>query len=238
MHRKLQLKPDSYTKIFFVYMIRIKLCNICTYAITRQVSLLMIIRSFENRSLHNHPTHINFITICVLPFVPTYRYLINWQNLAPEYCNSRRSLTPVFTFTTKCSYSYSAPLKTYLQNSAYIGCKKYSLIRANMKLNYIPIYFEQDATLHSLFISGNCSKCFGWYLHPSSEARTTVSTAFGICHTVIGTCRYRGVPNIPTIAAGSSNGVTNTRCCRYSCMRFWGWVEVPPETYRAVSRYK
>ena len=22
-----------------------------------------------------------------------------------------------------------------------------------------------------------------------------------------------------TIAAGSSNGVTNTRCCRYSCMR-------------------
>jgi hypothetical protein len=26
-----------------------------------------------------------------------------------------------------------------------------------------------------------------------------------------------------TIAAGSSNGVTNTRCCRYSCMRFWWW---------------
>jgi hypothetical protein len=23
------------------------------------------------------------------------------------------------------------------------------------------------------------------------------------------------------IAAGSSNGVTNTRCCRYSCMRSW-----------------
>jgi hypothetical protein len=36
----------------------------------------------------------------------------------------------------------------------------------------------------------------------------------------------------------SSNGVTNTRCCRYSCMRYWWWVEVPPETCRAVSRYK
>jgi len=44
--------------------------------------------------------------------------------------------------------------------------------------------------------------------------------------------------NSSTIAAGSSNGVTNTRRCRYSCMRSWWWVEVPPETCRAVSRYK
>jgi hypothetical protein len=41
-----------------------------------------------------------------------------------------------------------------------------------------------------------------------------------------------------TIAADSSNGVTNTRCCRYSCMRSWWWVEVPPETCSALSRYK
>jgi len=27
-----------------------------------------------------------------------------------------------------------------------------------------------------------------------------------------------------TIAADSSNGVTNTRCCRYSCLRSWWWV--------------
>jgi hypothetical protein len=26
---------------------------------------------------------------------------------------------------------------------------------------YIPIHIQQDATLHSLFISGNCSTCFG-----------------------------------------------------------------------------
>jgi hypothetical protein len=38
--------------------------------------------------------------------------------------------------------------------------------------------------LHSLFISGNCSTCFGLYFHPSSGAHTTVSTASGICHTV------------------------------------------------------
>jgi hypothetical protein len=44
--------------------------------------------------------------------------------------------------------------------------------------------------------------------------------------------------NYSTIASDSSDGVTNTRCCRYSCMRSWWWVEVPPETCRAVSRYK
>jgi hypothetical protein len=40
------------------------------------------------------------------------------------------------------------------------------------------------------------------------------------------------------IAADSSNGVTNTRCCRYSCMCSWWWVEVPLETCRAVFRYE
>src|SRR5215475_10377191 len=60
--------------------------------------------------------------------------------------------------------------------------------------NSIPIYsyIQQDAKLHSLFISGNCSTCFGWYFHPSSGAHTTVSTASGNCHTVTAICRYRG----------------------------------------------
>jgi hypothetical protein len=36
--------------------------------------------------------------------------------------------------------------------------------------NSIPIYeyIHQDATLHSLFMSGNCSTCFGWYFYTSS----------------------------------------------------------------------
>jgi len=40
-------------------------------------------------------------------------------------------------------------------------------------------------------MSGSCSTCFGCYLHPSSGAHTTVSTASGICHTVTATCHYR-----------------------------------------------
>jgi hypothetical protein len=74
----------------------------------------------------------------------------------------------------------------------------WNLHQLNFRLNvygsvhrkYIPIYIQQDATLHSLFISGNCSTCFGWYLHPSSGAQTSVSTASGISHTVTATYRY------------------------------------------------
>ena len=55
-----------------------------------------------------------------------------------------------------------------------------------MHRKYIPIHIQQDATLGPLFISGNCSTCFGWYHHPSSGSQTTVSTASGTCHTVTG----------------------------------------------------
>jgi len=65
-------------------------------------------------------------------------------------------------------------------------------VYGSVHLKYIPIYIQQDATLHSLFISGNCCTCFGWYFHPSTGAHTTVSTASGICHIVITICRYRG----------------------------------------------
>jgi hypothetical protein len=60
--------------------------------------------------------------------------------------------------------------------------------------NSIPIYsyIQQHATSYSLFISGNCSTCFGWYFYPSSGPHTTVSTASGICHTVTAIWRYRG----------------------------------------------
>jgi hypothetical protein len=55
----------------------------------------------------------------------------------------------------------------------------------------ILIYIQQMQR-YKFILSGICSTCFGWYLHPSSETQTTVSTASGICHTVTATCRYRG----------------------------------------------
>jgi hypothetical protein len=37
-----------------------------------------------------------------------------------------------------------------------------------------------------------------------------------------------------TIAEGSKYGLTSARCCNYSYMCSWWWVEVPPETCREV----
>jgi hypothetical protein len=75
--------------------------------------------------------------------------------------------------------------------------------------NSIPIYIQQDETLHSLFISGNCSTCFGWYFHQSTGTHTTVSTAFGICHTVTTICRCRGRVgtglSLPWVAYATTN---------------------------------
>jgi hypothetical protein len=136
------------------------------------------------------------------------------------------------TFKSKVRGSYSNSLTLILL-----------MWRLQWTPNSIPLYsyIQQHATLHSLFISGNYSTCFGRYFHPSSGAHTTVSTAYGIFHTVTAICRYRG-----RVGTGLSvlwvayaiHSVTNTRCCRYSCMRSWWWVEVPSETCRAVSRYK
>ena len=112
------------------------------------------------------------------------------------------------------------------------------------------VYLYLETALH---VSGGTST-------PSSGAHTTVSTASGICHTVTAICCYRGkvgtgLSVLCCVVGGvghlqhntahsnqfqlfhdSSNGVTNTRCCWYSCLRSWLWVRVPPETCRAVSR--
>jgi hypothetical protein len=41
-----------------------------------------------------------------------------------------------------------------------------------------------------------------------------------------------------TLTKCCSNSPTNARCCRHSDMSFWWWVEITPETCRAVYRYK
>jgi hypothetical protein len=72
----------------------------------------------------------------------------------------------------------------------------------NNKLNFIYFIFQYISnkmqTLHSLFISGNCSTCFGWYFHPSSGAHTTVSTACGISQTVTAICVAFTTHHLPT----------------------------------------
>ena len=51
-------------------------------------------------------------------------------------------------------------------------------------------------------------------------------------------CICQTVTAIRRIVAGSSNSLTSTRCCRYSCLCSWWWVEIPPKTCRAVFQEK
>jgi len=79
-----------------------------------------------------------------------------------------------------------------------------------MNSRLILIYIQQDATLQSLF-----------YLETTLNVSGGISThhqeriQLYLQHLVFVTPLLL----LATIAAGSSNGVTDTRCCRYSCMR-------------------
>jgi hypothetical protein len=111
-------------------------------------------------------------------FIP-FSFLIGWQLSIRNCCE------PFFLLL----YTYNCQLLCFWQPALTLILLMWWLGWAP---NSISIYIQQDATLHILFISGNCSTCFGWYFHPSSGAHTIVSTASGICHTVTAICRYRG----------------------------------------------
>jgi len=65
------------------------------------------------------------------------------------------------------------------------------------------------------------------------ETAVHVSGGTSTHHQELSHC-YRYLP----LVAGSGKCVTTIRCCRYSCMCSWWWVELPLETCRAVSGYK
>jgi hypothetical protein len=89
------------------------------------------------------------------------------------------------------SYPFKRRVKSHLPFASII--RRFN-VYGSVHFKYIPIYvyIQKYAALHSLFISGNCSTCFGWYFHSSSGVLPTVSTASGICHTVTAICRFRG----------------------------------------------
>jgi hypothetical protein len=62
----------------------------------------------------------------------------------------------------------------------------------NNASNSIPIYIQQDATLHSLFYLETALHVSGGTITHHQERKQPASTASGICHTVIAICRYRG----------------------------------------------
>ena len=123
----------------------------------------------------------------------------------------------------------SAGILVWTHNlSAFRGQKHFTEFNVcgSVHRNNILIYIRQDATLHSLFY-------LEIVLHVSGGTSTHHQERIQLYLQHLVFVRPLLLP--AAIAAGSSNGVTNTRCCRYSCMRSWWWVEIPLETCRAVS---
>ena len=89
----------------------------------------------------------------------------------------------------------------------------------------------QRYTVH-LFME-NCSTCFGRYLHPSSGAHNCIYSIWYLLNRYwylpLWWESWKSSPNSSTIATGRSNGLTNTRCCRYSVLLLM-MGGVPPET--------
>jgi hypothetical protein len=141
---------------------------------------------------------------------------IRWGACLDIYMSSADSILCIFSDESTGSFiwlrrhiymSYVNPLNAELNPISHLLVLLGDLTFMSpciVSIFQIPIYVQQDATLHSLCISGNCSTCFVWYFHPSSGANTTVSTASGICHTVTAICRYRG-----RVGTGSNSSVMN-----------------------------
>ena len=109
-------------------------------------------------------------------------------------------------------------------------------------LKYMPIVVHQDVTIYSLFISVYRCTCFGWYLHPSSGAHVTVSTAPGISKTVTATCRERdwtGTDQFPSNHVTRQSSTQINKCQvshKYSCFSWW-WANSRPNRVETRNKH-
>ena len=77
-------------------------------------------------------------------------------------------------------------------------------------ISNILIHIQQDAMLHSLFYLENALNVSGGTTTHHQKRKQLYLQHLAFVTPLL----------LPAaISAGSSNGLTNTRCCRYSCMR-------------------
>ena len=88
---------------------------------------------------------------------------------------------------------------------------------------YLPLYVQQDATLHSLvYLQTALHVSVGTSTHHQERKQLYLQHLVFFTPSLQPAAIVEEVElpsNSSTIAAGSSNSVTNTRCCRYSCLR-------------------
>jgi hypothetical protein len=87
------------------------------------------------------------------------------------------------------------------------------------------IIIQRDAIIHGLLYF--CKLLYMFRVVAPPIIRSTYTCNYSIWH-----CRS----NFSTIAGGTRDDLTSARCCNYSYMCSWWWVELPTETCRAVYR--
>jgi hypothetical protein len=81
---------------------------------------------------------------------------IIWRHVRSSLKRLSNSVSQIYTTTQKCSPT------VLLECASRPALTLILLMWRTGWANSIRKYIQQDATLHSLFISGNCSTCFGW----------------------------------------------------------------------------
>jgi hypothetical protein len=140
---------------------------------------------------------------------------------------------------------YSRIYKYYLKKSNFLD-RMYEIHllfwRKNKKLQQKSLHFQNQIKFLTLTFMGPCIVSIVQYISNKMQ-----------CYTVyfIWKLLYMFRVVLPPIIRSADNyiygiwylshrycylSMTNTRCCRYSYLRFWWWVEVPPEICRAVPR--
>jgi hypothetical protein len=168
--------------------------------------------------------HLTPILITMKPEVIARPWYINPLNAELIPMCHLLILLEDLTFMGKCIVSISNKMQ---RHTVYLYLETALYVLGGTSTNHqerIQLYLQHLVFVTPLLLSAAIVEelepvwvCCGWHTPPTAH-----SNRFQLFHDSV-----------------SSNGVVaNTRCCRYSCIRSWWWVEVPPEIYRAVSRYK
>jgi hypothetical protein len=67
-------------------------------------------------------------------------------------------------------------------------------VQGSVHHEYMPIIVQQDATIYGLFMSVNCSTCFGWRYHPKHVQQfTDINKPYIVasCWTIIDGCLWK-----------------------------------------------
>jgi hypothetical protein len=179
------------------------------------------------------------ITLCCVLNFYLFMYLL--------YLWIRASRYSLLKLPTRCNcvVQFIVPWLLYMFR-AILSLILIILIEQNPNLkqkSWIFQYISNKMQRYTVYFIWKLLYMFRVVRPPVIRSSKTVSTASGICHTVTAICRYRGRvgtglgmlwvvyatgSNSSTIAADSSNGVTNTKCYRYSfCAPDDGWCYHP-----------